>query len=292
MTARVPTVVRLAALSLALFFCIGCAKLVLRSSPSLISHMAQAVFEECDPDLARDALPAQLKIMEGLLQSDPSNIRILTTLCMGYAGYAMLFVEDSGPERASRLYLRARDYGIRALGSEGQALLTSARDRETLREGLAQLGARQVEPLLWTALAWNAWINLNLDNPSALADLPVAQACVERVLQMDPAYLHGVPQLLMGTILSAKPGVLGGDLKQAKAHFDQATAQTGGAFLLVPYYCARYYAVSAQDKELFLELLKQIGKTPHDRLKDVCLINAVMKQKALGLLDRSEEFFF
>lgn len=292
MTPRIFRAVKFIVLWLGLFFCIGCAKVALRSTPSLIPNMAQAVFEECDPELARDALPAQLKLIEGLLQSDPSNFRILSTLCMGYAGYAMLFVEDAHPERASRLYLRARDYGIRALGPEAQALLTGVRHRETLHSALSRLDSEQMEPLLWMTLAWIAWIQLNLDNPSALGDLPVAQACLERVLQTEPDYLHGVPHLLMGTLLSARPGLLGGDLKLAQAHFDKAMALTDGAFLLAPYYYARYYAVSAQDKELFLKLLKGIGQRPGDRPKDVCLVNSVMKQKALKLLGRSEDFFF
>jgi len=292
MTPRIQAALKLAALPLAAFFCIGCAKMALRASPSLIPGMAQAVFEECDPDLARDALPAQLKIMEGLLQTDPSNTRILTALSMGYAGYAMLFVEESGPERASRLYVRARDYGIRALGPHGRELFTGPREPEGMHAALARLEPSRMEALLWTALAWNAWIHLNLDSPSALADLPAAQACVERALQIDPNYLHGVPHLLMGTILSAKPVLLGGDPSRARAHFDAAMAGTDGAFLLVPYYYARYYAVSAQDRQLFVKLLKGIVQSPHDRLKDVCLINAVMKQKAARLLDRSEDFFF
>ena len=102
-----------------LLFLSGCLKIMLRSSPSLYQNFSEAIFEECDPELAKESIPANLKIMEGLLKSDPDNKDILRLLCMGYSGYALLFVEENDPNRASDLYLRAREYGRRALGHKG-----------------------------------------------------------------------------------------------------------------------------------------------------------------------------
>ena len=47
----------------------GCVRLALHLSGSMIPNMAQALFEECDPDLAKQSMPAQLKLMEGLLKT-------------------------------------------------------------------------------------------------------------------------------------------------------------------------------------------------------------------------------
>ena len=98
-------------------------KLALRSSPTLLQNFSDTVFEECDPYLAGDAIPANLMLMEGLLKSDPKNRKILTLLSMGFSGYGMLFMENTEPERASQFYLRAKGYGIRALGEKGNALV-------------------------------------------------------------------------------------------------------------------------------------------------------------------------
>ena len=90
--------------------------MALKISPSFIPRFSQTFFEECDPDLAEQSFPAILKLMEGLLRNDTGNKQILTTLCTAFTGYAMLFIEQDDPVKASSLYLRARNYGLKSLG--------------------------------------------------------------------------------------------------------------------------------------------------------------------------------
>ncbi len=270
----------------------GCVSLGLNSSPSLIPHLTQAFFEECDPQLAERSLPAELKLMEGLLKSAPDNRRLLTALCMGFTGYAMLFVEDDSAERASQFYLRARTYGFRAMGQCGSLLKEAGQSKERAKEALETTGEEELEPLFWVTLSWNGWINLNLDKPVALAQLTIAESCLEKVLQLKSDYFYGTPYVLMGTILAARPKMLGGDPAKAKGFFEKAVAVTHGRFLLAQYYFAKYYAVRVQNKSLFHELVSQIDKAPSDALKETCLINAVMKQRTKRLKEMSEQLFF
>ncbi len=259
--------------------------MAVQATSSLVPDFTAAFFEECDLDMARDSLPAQLKLMEGLLKSDPGNRKILTALCMGFTGYAMLFVEDEDPERASRLYLRARIYGLRAIDLEGLP-------HEAIQDSLQRLGREETAPLFWTALSWNAWINLNLDKPEALGDLPVAEACLFRVMAMDPDYFFGSPSIITGAMLAARPRMLGGDAERANAFFSKAMRVSNGAFFLAPYYYARYYAVRVQDKALFLDLVKRIEQGRPDQLREVCLINTAIQQKTKALKKMSDELFF
>jgi len=67
---------------------------------------------------------------------------------------------------------------------------------------------------------------------------------------------------------------------------------SNGKFLLAQYYFARYYAVRVQDKKLFLKLVKEVESSPSDGVKEVCLINAVMKKKAKRLMEMSADLFF
>ncbi len=275
-----------------ILFLTGCVKLALKFSSSLIPHMSQTFFEECDLDLAKKSLPANLKLMEGLLKNDPKNKQLLTALCMGFAGYAMLFVEEEDTEAASLLYLRARDYGLRALDRKAPLSKDSSLKKEITKGELMTIGKGKLDPLFWTAMSWNAWINLNLDKPAALAQLGIAQACLERVLEIKPDYFYGAPYILMGSALAAVPGPLGGSEAKAKEYFEKAIEVSHGKFLLAHYCFARYYTVSAQDKKLFLKLIKEVERTPSDELKEVCLINAVMKNKTKHLMDMSEDLFF
>src|SRR6266852_3578127 len=80
-----------------------------------------------DPELVRDALPFSLKLIESLLAESPRHRGLLLAAASGFTPYAYAFVQEEADEiedrdlekatalriRARRLYLRARDYGIR-----------------------------------------------------------------------------------------------------------------------------------------------------------------------------------
>ena len=266
-------------------------KLALRSSPALLQNFSDTVFEECDPEFAREAIPANLVLMEGLLKTDPNNKKILTLLAMGFSGYGMLFLENDAPDRASQFYIRARSYGIRALGNKGSTLVGPGTKMEDLKAVLEEMGNGEFEALFWTAVAWNAWINMNLDKPAALAQLGATKACLERLLDLNENYLYGFPHILMGTILAATPPMLGGDIQEAKINFDKALAIGDRKFFLAQYYYARYYAPRTQDKTLFLELLGEISKGDPRALKNVCLINTVTQKRADQLHEMVDDFF-
>jgi len=269
----------------------GCMSVALRLTPSLFPNFTSTIFEECDPELAREAIPSNLKLLEGLLKNDPDNKRILTALTLGFTGYSMLFIEDTDPERASRLYNRARNYGIRALGQKGSVLKRTGLKREQIASLLKAMDINDLETLLWTTVAWSAWINLNLDQPVALAQLGVSQTCLERVMELNGDYFYGLPYILMGISLAARPPMLGGDPNRANIYFQKALELNHRKFMLTQYYCARFYAVRTQDKNLFFELLDEIAQKNAQDLKDVCLINIMIQDKARKLRKMADDLF-
>lgn len=269
----------------------GCMQVALRASPSLFPNFAATIFEECDPELAKASIPPNLKLMEGLLKNDPENKMILTTLSMGFAGYALLFVESEDPERASLLYLRALGYGIRALGDKGAPLRNREAGPEPMKAALKTMDQHDLGALFWTTLSWNAWINLNLDKPSALAQLSASEACLKRVLELDEHFFYSAPHILMGASLAARPPLLGGSPEKARIHFDQAMQDNHGNFYLVQVYFAKYYAVRVQDKELFERTLAEVIHGNPAQLKEVCLINRVMQTRAQELVKQAEDLF-
>jgi tetratricopeptide (TPR) repeat protein len=279
-------------ISLSVPFFSGCMPLALKMSSSLFPNFVASVFEECDPELAKGSFPANLKLMEGLLKNAPKNRDVLITLSMGFSGYSMLFVERDDPARASALYLRARDYGIRALGDKGAVLKNPRLRGKMLQTALQNMSKEDLKPLFWTTMSWNAWINLNLDKPAALAQLTLSQACLERVMEIDANYLYGLPYILMGASLAAMPPMLGGNIQEAKDYFEKALRLSNRKFFLTQYYFAKFYTVRVQDKELFLKLIQEIiDGDPHE-LKDVCLINGVVQNQAGQLRETVEDLFF
>jgi tetratricopeptide (TPR) repeat protein len=282
----------LVSLVLLMPFLMGCVKLALQFTPTLIPQLTQALFEECDPELAKRAIPANLKLMEGLLKSDPENKEMLTTLSIGFCGYSLLFVEANDPERASDLYLRARNYGLRALCDKECSFKDPAIIIKHLPTALKEMDEKNLKALFWATMSWNAWINLNLDKPAALAHLGLSQDCLKRVIEIDADYLYGLPNILMGVSLAARHQLFGGDIKLARSYFEKSLELSHGNFFLAQYYFARYYAVRTQDKKLFFDLIRDItNRNPHE-LKDVCLINKVIQHKAEQLKNMADELFF
>ena len=52
-----------------------------------------AIEQDDDLDMLQQALPANIKLMEALLASDPLNERLLALLARLYGSYAFLFVD-------------------------------------------------------------------------------------------------------------------------------------------------------------------------------------------------------
>ncbi len=277
-------------LSLTAFLLNSCMGFALKFSPSLFPNLTSSIFEECDPELAESAIPANLKLLEGILKNDPGNRRILRTLCIGFCGYSMLFIEEDDPHRASRLYLRARDYGLRALGAKG-TVLNNLKIKD-FKDFLTSIQKDEIETLFWITTSWSAWIALNLDNPAAIAQLTTSQACLERVMDVDPNYLHGLPHLLMGASLSARPPLFGGDIERARDYFETALRLSDRRFFLAQYYYAKYYAIRKQDRGLFCGLVEEILHGDPKALPDVCLMNTVIQNKAKELEAMTDKLFF
>ncbi|HDM10294.1 MAG: hypothetical protein JRI39_03130 [Deltaproteobacteria bacterium] len=264
----------------------SCVKLALRFSQSIFDDFSQSFLQECDPQLAREALPGQLKLAEALLQEAPGNKKILASLCTGYTGYALLFVEEGQPARASNLYLRGLQYGLKSLGV-AQSMIKGGK----INEFLERLSHNDLSAIFWTTVAWLRWISLNLDKPSALAQMPLAVTALKYVMNTDPNYFYGVAYAIMGCVLVSQGSSLGADLSTAREYFEKALQISKKRLFLVQFLYARYYAVAKQDRDLFRSLLEQVVNGSPSTIKEVCLVNQVMKQRAKVLLESMDEFF-
>ena len=267
----------------------GCMKLALRMSPELFQNISRSIFEECDPDLAQKAIPANLKLLEGILKNDPDNTEILRLLSMGFCGYSMLFVEnDDNKERASDLYYRATVYGLKAIGFNGNIETVKHEEFEKL---INSLDNKRDDSLLWAAVSWSSWINLNLHKPAAIAQLGMAQLCIDKLTGRNPDLFYGLPCLLKAVSLSARSPMLGGDYEKAKEYYDKALLSGNRNLFLTQYFYARYYCVGIQNKEMFISFLTEIVNNNSESPDDLCLINQVIREKSKTLLNNVDDYF-
>ena len=153
------------------------------------------------------------------------------------------------------------------------------------------MGRGDLQPLLWVTVSWNAWVNLNLDKPKALAHASLAEIFIERILELDPEYFYGLPYLLKGTIMAARPPMLGGKPQEARIFFERALKVGKGKFFMAQYLFARYYAVRVQDRKLFTDLIASVVEGDPRELTEACLMNTVVQQKAIALQGKIDDLF-
>lgn len=278
--------------SLSLIAACSPSTVALRTTARLVAHGRPAVRGESDPEVAKTAIPAQLKLLEGLLVSDAENENILVALAEGWTGYAYLFIEDAEPARAAAFYRRAASYGQRLLAARRPEWVgLDAMDPDRLEALLAGAEAADVPALYWTATAWAGWANSDKADPAALAVVPKAARLMTRVLALDPAFEHSGPDLFFGVYYASRPRIAGGDPSKALAHFEKALQRTGRRYLVAQVMMMRAYAAGELDEELFRRLAAEVASADAAALPDARLANEVAKLKAKALLEKTDDLF-
>lgn len=278
------------------FLCLswGCSlqKLAVKSTGGILANGLEAMQEESDLGLAEQATASNLKLIEALIKSDPKNDQLLLLAAEGFTSYALGFIEDESPERASQFYLRARDYGLQVLTRKREFASALDAGIESFQTSLSSFSRSDVAALFWTANAWGSYINLNKTDVNALAAVPKVTALMNKALSLDETFYYGGPHLFMGTLMASRPRILGGDPEQSLKHFKRCLEINEGKFLMAKYFYAQSYAVQNQKRELFRRLLNEILEAPADLLPAQRLANEIAKKKAGILLEKEDDLFF
>ncbi len=266
-------------------------QMVARSSLPIVESGNVAMNRETDLELARAAIPANLKLIEGLILELPGNAELRLQAAQGFYGYAYGFIEDEDNRRASGLYRRGLEHALRALTVAGLLSDITTLPQKDLEHHLATLDHGAVPALFWSASCWAKWIDMNRDDPARIADMGKAAALMSRVLELDENYYHGGAHLFFGVFYGAKPPMFGGDFERSTRHFEKARAVTQGKLLLADMLRAQYLARQQLDRQQFHERLMAVIKAPSDLFPEMALANAIAQQKARQLLAREEEWF-
>jgi hypothetical protein len=270
----------------------GCLQQVAVSTVgSIIDDGFEAITEDSDLELARQALPANLKLLEVMLKNDPDNKRLLLLLAEGYNSYALGFVEDTDPDRARSLYQRATEYALRLLRQDEPMSRALDGSIDDLTLELSQRTRDDAPAIFWAAFGMGSYINLTLERADALAMLPKAETMMKFVAQVDSTFYHGGADMFLGTLYGSRPPMLGGNPDVARQHFERALRINGGTFLMTHVYFARSYAVQTQNEGLFDDLLATVKNTSLDVLPSFRLGNAIAQAKAKLLDSRKNDLF-
>ena len=278
-------------LSLAGAGCGSIDRYALRTTASMLERGRKTSLEEPDYQLGRDAVAAQLKLIETLLVSDPGNLPLHRLLAEGFGGYAFLFVEDSEPNRAKGLYIRGRDHALEALALKSTFKGLKDKNGEDFEKALKWAKKEDVPDLFWAAFGWGGMINLSKNDASALAELPKVVLLMTRVYELDKTFNFAGADLFFGVYYASRPAMLGGDPVKARTHFEWAHRITGGKYLMTHVLNARWYAVAVQDRELFKQLLTKVVEAPSGVLPEARLTDEAAKKKAAIYLEKIDDYF-
>jgi predicted anti-sigma-YlaC factor YlaD len=255
-----------------------------------------------DIQLVRESVPFGLKTMESLLEIVPRNENLLTALSRGFTHYSFAFVQLEAEElepvdyakaveqrgRALKLYLRARDYGLRGLELRHKGI--AAQLARAPDSAAALLGKKDVPLLFWTAAAWGFAISIGKDRPELLADLGAVQALMRRGLQLDETYEGGAFHEAR-IVLEALPAAMGGSVDRAREHFRRAVELSKG-MRAGPYVTlAQSVSVMTQNRKEFEDLLNQALAVDPNATPNLRLANLVIQRRARTLLARGNELF-
>jgi len=256
-----------------------------------------------DPELIRAAVPFSLKLMESLLAESPRHDGLLNATASGFTQYSYAFVQQDADEmedkdlaaatdlrnRARRLYLRARDYGLRGLEVRHPGFEKAL--RQDAPKAVTVASTRDVPLLYWTSCSWAAAISVSKNDPDAIADLPQVQAMIDRALKLNPDFDHGAIHTFLITYEMSRQGGEGDPVARARMHFERAIELSGGQMAgpLVSY--AEAVCVQQQDQKQFETLLKQALAIYPDKHAEWRLVNLIMQRRAKWLLGRIDELF-
>ena len=266
-------------------------QMVARVSVSILDGGIDAMNRETDLQLAETAIPANLKLLEGLIVEDPGNLTLLDYAAQGFYGYAFGFVELHDKQRADALYARGFRYGVEALRRQGLTLDLLNDHPDEIEKAVGKLGRKALPALLWTTMNWFKQIDLNRTDPARLAQMSGAEKLMQRVFELQPGYYYGSPWLFYGVFYGSRPPMFGGDFLKSEQNFDRARAVSDNQLLIIDVLQAEYLERQRLDRQKFHQLLIHAIETPAGSFPEMELANQVARERARYLLGKEEEWF-
>jgi predicted anti-sigma-YlaC factor YlaD len=294
------------AVVLALAASCGCAtakRIAISKLADSLAETGTTYTADNDPELVGAALPFSLKLVEGLLTQTPKHRGLLTMAASGFTEYAYAYVQQDADAteldnvdragelraRARRLYLRARDYGLRGLETRHRGFVPPVGGQ--LRTAVQQCRRVDVPLLYWTAAAWAAAISVSKDHPELIADQPIVEALIDRAFELEPDFESGALHGFLIQYEMARQGASGDPISRARSHFDREVALTNGRLAAPFVSLAEAVSVATGNRSEFESLLRRALAVDPDERPEWRLQNLIAHKRARWLLSRKDELF-
>jgi hypothetical protein len=268
-----------------------------------LSDTASAFGRDDDPEFVRVGAPSTLKMVEMMLDDQPSHPGLLLTACSGYTQYAYAFLhvesELTAPtdaaaaadlkQRAARMYGRARGYCLRGLeGTFPRARQTLFKDAKATVAGAAR---SDVPILYWAAAALGGDVAMAPTPLLKLGEIAAVRALLARAEELDEAWEGGAVHEALIVVDSTLPAMLGGSVERARKHFARAVELSEGQSAFAYVTLASSVAQPAKNREEFERLLRQALAIDVNKRPAIRLANLIAQKRARFLLSRANALF-
>lgn len=258
-----------------------------------------AFSQEDDLQLAGEAIPFSLKLVESLLQQAPEDPHLLLAAASGFTQYAVGWViqpadlaERADPaaaamerRRGARLCLRGHAYALRALEVRYPGFTAKLGSEPEAAAALAQ--KTEVPLLYWAAASLGSAIAATKE-PDLVVRVSEVAALLDRAISLDPAWDQGSLDAFLVAFEPVRPGRSDGILRAEQAF--QRVMATGSAANRAGAQVAfaEQVAVSRQDRKLFESLLHSVLGMDADAAPEHRLAVRLHQQRAswlIGMID-------
>jgi tetratricopeptide (TPR) repeat protein len=232
---------------------------------------------------------AAIESWERAVALDPSDHATWTRIARGYyfLGDGHLRFTDEAALRGN--YERGVQAGERALAALSPEFAERVRAGERIEEVVGILPATAVPALYWRATNLGRWAQQE-GFATVLSYKDEVRATLTHCLEQDRYYFFAAPDRYFGAFYSIAPAYAGGDLDRSREHFEHSMARFPNYFG-TRVLMAENYAVKAQNRELFVELLQYVLDGDPEALPDVAPENRVEQRKARQLMEQVDDLF-
>jgi predicted anti-sigma-YlaC factor YlaD len=274
-------------------------KTVINQAGNALSGSGSTFSSDDDPEFVAAAIPFSLKMMEALLAESPKHEGLLlaSTSYFTQYGYAFILQEadeledkdlaaaNAKRERASRMFRRAWNYGIRGLEVKHPGFEKELHSHPS--QALKKLTKSDVPLLYWTTVAGG--LRIRPDKPETVADQPMVEAMIDRALELDESYEKGAIHSFLIKYEMSRQGVKGDAAARSRKHFKRAVELSHGVDAGPYVSLAEAVSISKQDAKEFESLLNKALAIDVDAHPEIRLSNMVMQRRARWLLARKDD---
>lgn len=234
----------------------------------------------------KEGLQKAIDALKGIVAANPEHQEALILLSRSVYFLADGYTDEA--EAKSVLFEEGVTYGERAMACDAEFKARIDKG-EKPADAVFALQKDDQMAIYWTASNLGKWARGQGFSTIVKYKGYIAKMMTHALALDETAYYAGPPRY-WGAFYSVAPSFAGGDMTKSKEMYEKAKAMYPENFATYVLY-ADTYAVKAQDKPLFKELLTYVVNTPADVLPEMLPEQTVEKKKAQDLLNRIDELF-